>query len=171
MPAFNYCPGCAAPLVDKIVDTEPRRACAAGCGFVHYDNPTPVVAIIVEHEGAVVLAHNKAWPSRNFYGLITGFLERNESPQECAVREVKEELNLDAAEPTLVGVYAFARMNQVIIAFHAVATGTITLNDELDDYKHVPLESCSVWPAGTGFALRDWLRTRGHEPEMIQLPR
>jgi hypothetical protein len=87
------------------------------------------------------------------------------------VREVKEELNLDAAEPTLVGVYSFAQMNQVIIAFHATATGTITLNDELDDYKHVPLERCRVWPAGTGFALRDWLRTRGHEPETIQTSR
>lgn len=169
MPAFNYCPGCAAPLVDKIVDTEPRRACAAGCGFVHYDNPTPVVAIIVEHEGAVVLAHNKAWPSRNFYGLITGFLERNESPQECAVREVKEELNLDAAEPTLVGVYAFARMNQVIIAFHVHAAGIVRLNEELDDFKHVPPEQCRVWPAGTGLALRDWLRGKGIEPEMMQL--
>lgn len=167
MPAFNFCPGCAAPLIDRVVDGEPRRACEAGCGFIHYDNPTPVVAVIVEHEGTVVLAHNKAWRQRNFYGLITGFLERNESPQECAVREVKEELNLDAAEPVLVGVYPFAQMNQVIIAFHARATGTITLNDELDDYKHVPLEQCRVWPAGTGFALRDWLRTRGHEPEMI----
>lgn len=170
MPAFNYCPTCAAPLVDTIVDAEPRRACSASCGFVHYDNPTPVVAVIVEHEGTVVLARNKAWP-RNFYGLITGFLERNETPQQCAVREVKEELNLDAATPTLIGVYAFERMNQVIIAFHATATGEITLNEELDDYRHVPLERCRVWPAGTGFALQDWLRSRGHEPEMIQLSR
>jgi hypothetical protein len=26
-----------------------------------------------------------------------------------------------------------------------------------------------VWPAGTGLALRDWLRGKGHEPEMIKL--
>lgn len=167
--AFNFCPRCAAPLVDKVVDTESRRACSAGCGFVHYDNPTPVVAAIVEYEGAVVLAHNRAWPRKSFYGLITGFLERNESPARCAVREVKEELNLDAAAPTLIGVYAFERMNQVIIGYHLTATGTIALNEELDDYKLVPPEHCRVWPAGTGFALRDWLRSRGYEPEMIQL--
>lgn len=170
MSSFNFCPNCAAPLVDKTVGTEPRRACSAGCGFVHYDNPTPVVAAIVEYEGAVVLARNRAWP-RTFYGLITGFLERNETPQQCVVREVKEELNLDAGPPTLVGVYEFARMNQVIIAFHVTANGTITLNDELDDYKHVPLGRCRVWPSGTGLALRDWLRSRGHEPEMISLTR
>jgi NAD+ diphosphatase len=166
MNSFHFCPKCAAPLIEKLVDKEPRRACSADCGFVHYDNPTPVVAAIVEHEGAVVLAHNRAWP-RPFYGLITGFLERNETPQQCAIREVKEELNLDAGPPTLVGVYSFERMNQVIIGFHVTATGTITLNEELDDFKHVPLERCLVWPGGTGFALRDWLRSRGYEPEMM----
>jgi NAD+ diphosphatase len=171
MHSFVFCPKCAAPLVDRVVDAEARRACSADCGFVHYDNPTPVVAAIVEHEGAVVLAHNRAWPQRSFYGLITGFLERAESPAQCAAREVKEELNLDSGEPTLVGVYSFERMNQVIIAYHVVATGEIKLNDELDDYKHVPPQRCVVWPAGTGFALRDWLRGRGIEPEMMQLPR
>lgn len=170
MSSFNFCPNCAAPLVDKVVDTESRRACSAGCGFIHYDNPTPVVAAVVEHEGAIVLARNRAWP-RTFYGLITGFLERNETPQQCVVREVKEELDLDADPPTLIGVYAFERMNQVIIAFHVTATGTITLNEELDDYKHVPPEHCRAWPGGTGFALRDWLRSRGYEPEMIPLTR
>jgi len=170
MPAFNFCPSCTAPLVDQVVQGEPRRVCGAGCGFVHYDNPTPVVAAIVEHEGQVVLARNRAWP-RSFYGLITGFLERAETPEHCVVREVKEELNLDAAgPPTLVGVYAFERMNQVIIAYHLTATGTIALNEELDDFKHVPFERCRVWPGGTGLALRDWLRTKGYEPEMIQLP-
>lgn len=166
---FNYCPVCAAPLVDKVVDTESRRACSNACGYVYYDNPTPVVAVIVEHEGAIVLARNCTWP-RTFYGLITGFLERRESPEQCAVREVKEELNLDAAAPTLIGAYAFEQMNQVLIGYHVAATGTIVLNEELDDYKHVPPERCRVWPAGTGFALRDWLRSRGHEPEMMQMP-
>lgn len=167
---WRFCPNCAAPLIDKALDQQTRRVCSAGCGFIHYDNPTPVVAIVVEHEGAVVLARNRAWP-RNFYGLITGFLERNETPQQCAVREVKEELSLDAGPPTLIGVYSFERMNQVIIGFHATAVGTIALNEELDDYRHVPFDRCKVWPAGTGLALRDWLRSRGYEPETIELPK
>jgi NAD+ diphosphatase len=170
MKAFNFCPMCAAPLAEKVVDGEARRVCSAACGFVHYDNPTPVVAVVVEHENTIVLARNRAWP-RNFYALITGFLERGESPERCAVREVKEELDLDSEEPTLIGVYPFEMMNQVIIAFHVRASGTIQLNDELDDYKHVPLEKCRAWPAATGLALRDFLRGRGLEPEMIEIKR
>ena len=170
MTAFNFCPRCAAPLVDRMMDREPRRACSVGCGYVHYDNPTPVVAAVVEHEGRVVLARNRAWP-RHFYGLITGFLERVEAPDQCALREVKEELDLDATQATLIGVYPFERMNQVIIGYHVIASGVITLNEELDDYRHVAPEECRVWPAGTGFALRDWLRSKGIEPPMMELPR
>ena len=143
--------------------------CAA-CGFRQYDNPVPVVSAIVEHDGKVVLARNKAWPP-TWYALVAGFLERGESPEEGVRREVKEELGLDALETRLVGVYPFERMNQVIIAFHVSATGTIALNEELDDFRHVPFDRCKVWPAGTGFALRDWLRTKGYEPEMIELPK
>ncbi len=167
---FDYCPKCAAPLVDSTVDRESRRVCSRSCGFIHYDNPTPVVAAVVEHEGAIVLAHNRAWPSRSFFGLITGFLEQRESPSQCAAREVKEELNLDAvAEPSLIGVYPFERMNQVIIAYHVPASGTVALNEELDDFKHVPFDRCFYWPAGTGFALRDWLRGKGYEPAMVEI--
>ena len=163
---FEFCPRCAAKLVDGYVDKEPRRVCSASCGFVHYDNPTPVVAAVVEHEGCVVLARNCAWP-RSFYGLITGFLERGESPEQCVLREVQEELSLQGTAATLIGVYPFERMNQVIIAYHVPATGTIVLNDELDDFKHVPPAECRVWSGGTGQALNDWLRSRGFEPQQL----
>jgi NADH pyrophosphatase NudC (nudix superfamily) len=83
------------------VQGEVRSACSASCGFIHYDNPTPVVAAVLEHNGKVVLAHNRAWPEtlRSFYGLITGFLERAESPEQCALREVKENWISTAPQP------------------------------------------------------------------------
>ena len=168
---FQFCPLCAAPLAERTLQGESRSACSANCGFVHYDNPTPVVAAVVEHNGMVVLAHNRAWPQafRSFYGLITGFLEHAESPEHCALREVKEELDLDGTAATLIGVYPFEQMNQVIIAYHIPAIGTVTLGDELDDFRHVPLAECKAWAGGTGFALRDWLRTKGFEPTMLEI--
>ena len=81
----------------------------------------------------------------------------------------KEEHNLNAATPTLIGVYPFERMNQVIIGYHLTATGTITLNEELDSFKLVSPKDCLVWPSGTGYALRDWLLPQGFEPQTIEL--
>ena len=146
-----------------------RAACSNTCGFVHYDNPTPVVAAVVEHEGKVLLARNKAWPE-TWYALIAGFLEREEDPVDAVLREVLEELGLEASAPHLIGIYPFAKMNQVILAYHVQTSGPITLGDELVDVKLVEPAACGAWRAGTGWALRDWLRARGHEPAMTDLP-
>ncbi|MBE0612594.1 MAG: NUDIX domain-containing protein [Burkholderiales bacterium] len=130
------------------------------CGYVHWDNPVPVVAAIVEHEGRVVLARNRGWPE-HMYGLITGFLERGESPQQGVAREVKEELDLDTVASALVGVYPFERKNELIIAYHVEAAGAIRLNEELVDYRTIVPERLRPWKFGTGLALADWLRARG----------
>ena len=101
------------------------------------------------------------------YALITGFMEAGETPEEGIAREIKEETNLDTQALTLVGVYDFQRMNQVIIAYHAVCTGDVRLSPELVDYRLYDLDQLKCWPAGTGYALADWLRTRGHEPQFL----
>ncbi|WP_285199459.1 NUDIX domain-containing protein, partial [Klebsiella pneumoniae] len=105
---YRFCPQCAAPLVPKHLGDADRMACeAAGCGFVQWGNPVPVVAALVEYQGKILLARNVAWPPQ-FYALITGFLEKNETPLEGAIRELKEETNLDAVQSSLIGVYPFA---------------------------------------------------------------
>lgn len=76
------------------------------CGWTHWNNPTPVLAAIVEVNGQVLLARNGAWPEKMF-ALITGFMEAGESPQEGIAREVKEETNLDFRVPNLWGPTSF----------------------------------------------------------------
>ncbi|MBH1987401.1 MAG: NUDIX domain-containing protein [Burkholderiales bacterium] len=168
---FAYCPLCATRLSTRADPMSPdilRQACPdAACGFVHWDNPTPVVAAVVEHEGALILARNKAWAAP-FYALITGFLEKTDpSPQEAIVREVKEELDLDAVGVSFIGHYRFERQNQLIVAFHVRATGVITLGEELSEYKRVAPEKARYWPVATGLALRDWLVSQGHDPQPL----
>ncbi|MCV6613689.1 MAG: NUDIX domain-containing protein [Cellvibrionaceae bacterium] len=142
------------------MEGEERNACAdLECGFVHYDNPVPVVAAIVERAGQVVLAHNVQWPE-GIFSVITGFLERGEDPAEGVLREVEEELGLIGFDPALIGVYPFARMNQVIIAYHVKAAGEIKLNHELDAIKLVDLDKLQGWDFGTGLAVRDFVAKR-----------
>jgi NADH pyrophosphatase NudC (nudix superfamily) len=166
MKHWNFCPDCATPLAFIAAEEDgglkERLRCPA-CGFTHWNNPTPVLAAIVEYGGQVLLARNAAWPGKMF-ALITGFMEAGETPQEGIARELKEETSLDATALDLVGVYDFQRMNQVIIAYHVVARGEVKLSPELVDYRLYDLPDLKCWPAGTGYALADWLRSRGHEP-------
>ena len=141
------------------------------CGFVHWNNPIPVVAAIVEQNKHLVLVQSIGWPD-SWYALVTGFLEAGEMPDEAVIREVKEETGLDASIGSFIGMYPFYRMNQLLLVYHVIAEhGEIQLDTtELSDYKRVPLEKVRPWPSGTGVGLRDWLNSRGFYPEFLELP-
>lgn len=166
---FRFCPNCATALVlvSQMEDGgEKTRLRCPACDYTHWNNPTPVLAAVVEYEGKVLLARNAAWPGKMF-ALITGFMEAGETPEGGIEREIKEETSLDTQALKLIGVYDFQRMNQVIIAYHAVCSGKVSLSPELVDYRLYELDQLKCWPAGTGYALADWLRSRGHEPEFV----
>jgi NADH pyrophosphatase NudC (nudix superfamily) len=167
---FKFCPQCAAPL-EMIIQLEDggdkaRLRCPA-CGYTHWNNPTPVLAAVIEYNGQILLARNAAWSGRMF-ALITGFMEAGETPQGGIEREIKEETSLDTSSLDLIGVYDFQRMNQIIIAYHAVCTGDVALSPELVEYKLYDYATIKCWPAGTGYALADWLTSRGYTPEFVE---
>ena len=174
MKPYRFCPDCAAELalitVAEDGGDKERLRCAA-CGFTHWNNPTPVLAAVIEcvdREGQVLLARNAAWPGR-FFGLITGFMEAGESPEEGIRREVAEETSLQVDQLTLLGAWDFQKMNQIIIAYHAQARGDIVLSPELAEYKLIAPEHVRCWPQGTGQALATWLRSKGIEPQWLEL--
>ncbi|MDR7095024.1 NUDIX domain-containing protein [Hydrogenophaga laconesensis] len=167
---FRFCPTCATPLVMIGLEEDGglthRLRCAA-CGFTHWNNPTPVLAAIVEMDGQILLARNAAWPTKMF-GLITGFMEAGETPEDGIRREIAEETSLEVDSLELVGVHDFQRMNQVIITYHARAHGEVRLSPELADYRLLRPGQVRCWRAGTGLALAQWLRQQGHEPVFME---
>jgi len=168
--AFKFCPQCAAPLATMVQmedGGEKARLRCPACGYTHWNNPTPVLAAVIEYNGQILLARNAAWSGRMF-ALITGFMEAGETPQGGIEREIKEETNLATTSLDLIGVYDFQRMNQIIIAYHAVCTGDVALSPELVEYKLYDYEAIKCWPAGTGYALADWLKSRGYSPEFVE---
>ena len=168
----RFCLNCGAGLALQTAEEDggpkERLRCAA-CGWTHWNNPTPVLAAVIEcsdRDGQVLLARNAAWPGRMF-ALITGFMEARETPEEGITREIAEETSLEVQQLKLIGVYDFQRMNQIIIAYHAEARGEVRLSPELAEYRLFALHEVKCWPAGTGHALADWLKSRGHEPQFI----
>ncbi|MCA6216059.1 NUDIX domain-containing protein [Ideonella sp. B7] len=174
-PEFRYCPVCAHPLAwiwaQEDGGAKQRLRCTA-CGFTHWNNPTPVLAAVVEctdRGGQLLLARNAAWSGRLF-ALITGFMEAGESAEEGIGREVLEETGLTVESTALIGVYDFQRLNQVIMAYHVRAYGEIRLSPELAEYRLFTPEQVLCWPQGTGPALAHWLRQRGIEPRFMEWP-
>jgi NADH pyrophosphatase NudC (nudix superfamily) len=166
---FRFCPQCATPLqpVTQLEDGgEKQRLRCTACEYTHWNNPTPVLAAIVELDGQVLLARNAAWQGR-FFGLITGFMEAGETPEDGIRREIAEETALQTEALSLVAVHDFQRMNQVIITYHARCRGAVRLSPELAEYRLLAPEQVRCWRAGTGLALAQWLLSRGITPTFL----
>lgn len=158
---MKYCPKCASTLQRMLVDGIERAVCGSPpCDFVHWDNPVPVVAALVEYQGKIVLARNSQWQA-GIFSLVTGYLERNESPDVAAVREVKEELGLDGQVREFIGCYAFIEKNQVILAHWVIASGEIKTGSEIAEVRLVSREELRHWPFGrfaiTAAIVKRWL--------------
>ena len=152
---FQYCPRCGKSLPEG---RETPLICKnKHCGHTLWFNPTPVVAVLCQHSGGIVLAHNKSWRS-DVLGAITGFIESEENPVDAAIRETREELGITLTDPALIGAYSYPPMNQIIIAYHGKAEGRITLGEELDRYKIIAMDKLKPWSFGTGLAVADLLK-------------
>ena len=160
---MKYCPLCRSELSKTSVAEDnsqerPRLVCSSpDCAYTFWNNPTPVVAAIIEYEDQVMLVHHVAWPPK-MLALVSGFLEANEHPDEAIKREIKEETALDTEALSFIGHYAFVEQNQILLVYEAKCSGTIALNEELDRYKLLAEEKVVPWPIGTGPAVRDWLQ-------------
>ena len=100
-------------------------------------------------------------------GLITGFMEAGESPEAGICREVMEETGLQVKALRLLCCSEFLRMNQVLIAYHVRVHGKpedVRLSPELLEYRWQTAEESLCWPAGTGYALAEWIKQKGFEP-------
>ena len=160
----KFCLLCGSALQTKHDGERDRLTCPdPNCGYIHYANPAPVVAALVEHEGDVILIQNKGWPA-TWFGLVSGFLERGESPEDGVLRELEEELGLQGRIVELIGVYAFEMRNELIVAYHVEASGEIAIGHELEAYKRVPPDKLRPWPMGTGHAVKHWLEKHHPKP-------
>lgn len=132
---MKFCPHCRRQLELRIVEGIERPCCPAdNCHFVHWNNPLPVVAILVEYDGKYIIARNLRWP-KGIFSVITGFIDQGETPQQAAIRETREELGLNARIKHFLGIHSFHEQNQLILAYQVEATGTLESNHELAETK------------------------------------
>ena len=90
----TFCQRCGHEMSSDLVGGRVRPVCPQ-CGFVIFKNPVPGVGVLVEMEGGVVLIKRGHNPKKGYWALPAGFIEADESIEEAAVRECKEETNLD----------------------------------------------------------------------------
>ncbi|MGD8566458.1 MAG: NUDIX domain-containing protein [Gammaproteobacteria bacterium] len=99
-----------------------------------------MVAALVKNKNNYIIARNVQWP-KGVFSVITGYLESGEHPEDCVLREVKEELGLTGKISGFLGYHLFKEKNQLILAFEVLASGDLQTNHELAEVKYLtPVE-------------------------------
>jgi ADP-ribose pyrophosphatase YjhB (NUDIX family) len=96
----TFCSSCGTRFADA---TRYPRSCTA-CGAQTWANPVPVAVVLVpilDGDRTGLLVVRRAIPPVGKLALIGGFVEADESWQDCAAREVLEEAGVEVEPGTL----------------------------------------------------------------------
>lgn len=129
----RHCSVCGQP-------TEPNRggwsrACGS-CDAEHYPRVDPVVIMLAEHDGRVLLGRQPQYPPGR-YSALAGFVEPGESIEAAVAREFAEEAGISVRDVRYLTSQPWPFPNTLMIGAWAEASGDSLRIDrnELDDAR------------------------------------
>ena len=100
----KYCHFCKTLLIKKNTEGRKRLFCPT-CIEPLYENPIPATcSVLIDDNEQILLVKRNIEPKIGMWCLPGGFMELDESPEEAALRELKEETGLDGQIEQLLGV-------------------------------------------------------------------
>ena len=139
VPVFKFCPLCKYYLRKKQVDGRKRLVCPE-CGWIHYENPLPVVVCVaIDKTDKILIVKRNLNPGINKWALPGGFVESNEAPEIACLRELEEETGIKGKIKRLIGVYIQKTKEYgsiLVMGYEVKVTKNfLSLNNELKDAK------------------------------------
>ncbi|MGD8998266.1 MAG: NUDIX hydrolase [Anaerolineae bacterium] len=139
---FRYCPSCGTHLILEERDHKLRPTCP-GCGFIHYKSPATVVSVFVVDGNNLLLGKRGAFLGQGRWALPSGYIEYEDDFLTAAVREMKEETNLDVeicAVLNVVSSFLSPRFHFLTVYLLAsIVGGELAARDDLEAVDWFPL--------------------------------
>jgi NAD+ diphosphatase len=147
----RFCANCGAPA--EVIEAGYARRCPR-CETVHFPRTDPVVIMLVESDGRLLLGHRTGWPEGR-YSVLAGFISPGESAEEAVVREVQEESGIAARDPVFVASQPWPFPSSLMLGFEAQADGGEPVNHdgELDHVAWFSRDQVRAAAAGHGDGL------------------
>ena len=129
----RFCSNCGQP-------TAPNRGgwsrICASCGTEHYPRVDPVVIMLAEHDGRLLLGRQPQYPPGR-YSALAGFVEPGETIEAAVARELHEEAGIEVADVRYLASQPWPFPSSLMIGAHARALGSeLTIDrNELDDAR------------------------------------
>ena len=160
---YRYCPRCGGGLGRRVLKPgEPTRLVCADCEFVFYLDPKVAACTVSVLDGGIVLLRRSIDPGRGKWVFPGGFVDRGESVADAAVRETREEANLEVSLISVLDVYSYPGHEVVVVVYAAeVRGGELSAGDEADEARtfapeRIPWDELAF--ESTREALREYVR-------------
>ncbi len=146
----RFCANCGAET--EVFRAGWGRQCAR-CAAEHFPRVDPVVIMLAEHDGRVLLGRQPQYPQGR-YSALAGFVEPGESIEEAVARELMEEAGIMATGVRYLASQPWPFPGQLMIACIAdAASDALTIDRrELDDAIWVDEAGVRASMAGDAFA-------------------
>jgi NAD+ diphosphatase len=147
----GYCSVCGQ--ASDVVRGGWSRRCPA-CGAEHFPRTDPVVIMLAEHDGRILLGRQPHYPP-NRYSALAGFVEPGETIEAAVARELKEEAGIDVADIRYVASQPWPFPSSLMIGAQARALDDRLTVDfaELDDARWFSRDEVEAAVAGKDNAL------------------
>ncbi len=129
---YRFCPRCGGGLERRAIKAiEPKRLVCQACSFIFYQDPKLVAGTIFTLDSRVVLLRRGVEPAIGKWVFPGGYVDRGETVEEAALRETREESQLEVVIASLLNVYSYPRAPNVIIVYAAqIVGGVLAAGDE-----------------------------------------
>ena len=152
---FTYCPDCGQKLSGRVLGDEGMVPWCDRCDKPWFDMfSSCVIVLAVNREGKVAL-QKPADRVYRYKTLVSGYMQPGESAEECAVREVEEELGLHVHTLKFVKTVWFPARELLMVAFIGYTDDdAMTLSCEVEEADWYDAEEAIhlVHPKGPGNA-------------------
>jgi ADP-ribose pyrophosphatase YjhB (NUDIX family) len=96
--------------------------CSA-CAFVFFLDPKIAAGVVFPYDGGILLVQRAIHPSYGKWVFPGGYVDRGETLEAAALREVQEESGLFVRLTRLLGAYSFPENPVIVVAYAGQVTG------------------------------------------------
>lgn len=136
---YKYCPKCGNKLTKKPAGDNGKVPYCEKCKKFWFDSFSSCIIILIYNEYDEVVLLKQKHLSSIYATFVSGYISPGESAEECAIREVKEEIGIDIENPQYAGTYWFGLRDQLMHGFIAYAPKCeLKLSQEIDEAYWIP---------------------------------
>ncbi len=124
----QYCGKCGTPTIHK--SGEFAKICSA-CNLIVYPRISPAVMVLITRGKEILLARSPHFKP-GVFSALAGFVEAGETLEQCAFREVREEVKIEISNLRYFGSQSWPFPNSLMVAFFADYEGGVITPDPLE---------------------------------------